>query len=163
MVFAYTQDKYPGHDVKKEEKLNLLKCNAENLPECIKNNKRRKDFIVNNIYYDWYFINERYWVNSSSKLFSYNDKIWFIGEEEWKFYVYYDWKKVSEWFDKFMARACCSLSPYTFELFEDWKLFFLFKRWEKFYYWLIDLNEKSVIDTETSNDGCLVSESNLGW
>ena len=60
-------------------------------------------------------------------------------KKDWKKYVYFDWKIISDSFDELITQSCCAITKFPFEIYESWKLFFLMKRWEKYYYVKIDL------------------------
>ncbi|MDP1760020.1 MAG: hypothetical protein Q8L01_00950, partial [Candidatus Woesebacteria bacterium] len=107
--------------------------------------KARKDEnnpVVNrNIWYNDETINEKYSVAASSHLFSYKDKLGFVGEKDGGKFHFFNGQKISQDFDEIRTSGCCAISAYPIELDENGILFFLAKRGEKYFFVEINLNE----------------------
>ena len=104
--------------------------------------KYNNKYIKTNIFYDWIEFNKKYKVDSSSKLFIYNWKIGFIWEKNNKNYIFYDWKIVSDYLDYFNENTCCMNMVFPFKILENGLLHYVFKRWNEFYIWIINLEWK---------------------
>jgi len=97
--------------------------------------KYSDEFRKRNIYYNWELFNEKYKVDSSKKLFIYNWKVGFIAEKNWKQFIIFDWKQVSNSFDEIRTQTCCMSMAYPFHILDKWLLIFVFKRDWKYFIW----------------------------
>lgn len=97
--------------------------------------------VTNNIWYNNETINEKYSMEASSHLFSYKDKIGFVGEKNGKKFLFFNDQKISQDFDEIRTNSCCAIFAYPIELDENGILFFLAKRGEKYFFVEINLNE----------------------
>jgi len=95
--------------------------------------------VKKNIYFDWELFNQEFNLDSSNNIFSYNWKIGFIAEKNWKYFIIYDWKQVSEYFDYIKTSFCCASPIFPFNIYEDWLLQYIFKRGEDYFVAYIDL------------------------
>ncbi|MDD2656520.1 MAG: hypothetical protein PHQ18_03055 [Patescibacteria group bacterium] len=96
---------------------------------------------TNNIWYNDETINKKYEVDSSSYLFSYQNKTGFVGEKDGKKFVFFNGQKISENFDEIRTTSCCAVFSYPIELDKSGIMFFLAKRGEKYFFVEINLNE----------------------
>jgi len=94
-----------------------------------------------NIWFNNETVNEKYSVEASSHLFSYKDKVGFVGEKDGKNFLFFNGQKISQDFDEIRTNSCCAIFAYPIELDEDGILFFLAKRGEKYFFVEINLNE----------------------
>jgi len=94
-----------------------------------------------NIWYGAETINEKYAVESSSLLFSYKDKIGFVGGKNGKKFFFFNGQKVSQDFDEIRTHSCCAIQSYPIELDRNGILFFLGKRGEKYFFTEVNLNK----------------------
>jgi len=97
--------------------------------------------VSRNIWYNNETINEKFAVDVSSYLFSYQDKIGFVGEKDGKNFIFFNGQKISQDFDEIRTNSCCATFAYPIELDENGILFFLAKRGEKYFFVEINLNE----------------------
>ena len=97
--------------------------------------------VVHNIWYKGETLNEKYGVESSSYLFSYKDRIGFVGEKNEKKFFFFNGQKISQGFDVITTRACCAVFPYPIEIYENGILFFMAKRGEKYFFIEANLNK----------------------
>jgi len=97
--------------------------------------------ITGNIWYNNETINEKFAVEASSYLFSYQDKIGFVGEKDGKKFLFFNGQKISQDFDEIRTNSCCATFAYPIELDENGILFFLAKKGEKYFFVEINLNE----------------------
>jgi len=96
---------------------------------------------VRNIWYKGETLNEKYGVDESSYLFSYKDKVGFVGKKNGKKFFFFNDQKISQDFDEIRSHACCSIFPYPIEIDENGILFFMAKRGEKYFFVETDLNK----------------------
>lgn len=94
-----------------------------------------------NIWYGAETINEKYAVESSSFLFSYKDKIGFVGGKNGKKFFFFNGQKVSQDFDEIRTHSCCAIQSYPIELDRNGILFFLGKRGGKYFFTEVNLNK----------------------
>ncbi len=97
--------------------------------------------IVRNIWYKGETLNEKYGVEESSYLFSYKDKVGFVGKKNGKKFFFFNGQKISQDFDEIRSHACCAMFPYPIKIDENGILFFMAKRGEKFFLVEVNLNE----------------------
>ncbi len=97
--------------------------------------------VSRNIWFNNETINEKYSVEASSHLFSYKDKVGFVGERDGEFFLFFNGQKISQDFDEIRTNSCCAIFAYPIELDENGILFFLAKRGEKYFFVEINLNE----------------------
>jgi hypothetical protein len=86
-------------------------------------------------------MNEKYGVDSSSFLFSYKDKVGFVGEKDGKKFFFFNGQKVSGDFDEIRTHSCCARQAYPVELDQNGILFFLGKRGGKYFFTEVNLNK----------------------
>lgn len=102
----------------------------------------RKDennpIIHSNIFYKGETINEKYNLEGSSQLFSFRDKIGFVGQKDGKEFLFFNNQKISQDFD-----GIPHINGYydIIEIDENGILFFMGKRGEKYFFTEINLNE----------------------
>jgi len=97
--------------------------------------------VSHNIWFNNETANEKYSVEASSHLFSYKDKVGFVGEGDGKKFLFFNGQKISPYFDEIRTNNCCAIFAYPIELDENGILFFLAKRGEKYFFVEINLNE----------------------
>lgn len=97
--------------------------------------------VIRNIWYKGETLNEKNGVESSSYLFSYKDKIGFVGEKNGEKFFFFNGQKISQDFDVITTHACCAVFPYPIEIDENGILFFMAKRGEKYFLVEANLNE----------------------
>ena len=97
-------------------------------------NENEIPITTSNIWYNNETINEKYSVEASSYLFSYKDKIGFIGKKDGKFYIFFNGKKISGGFDEIRTEACCAILAYPIEIYENGILFLLARKGEKYFF-----------------------------
>lgn len=103
----------------------ISKISKDNYTECIEMIMWKKT--TTNIFYNWEFFNQKYNLEWTKQIFWYNWKIGFVAKKNWKFFIMYDWKKVSNDFDYVTEKA------YPFNIYDNWLLQYVFKRWNKYF------------------------------
>jgi hypothetical protein len=96
---------------------------------------------ISNVWYKDETMNEKYAIESSSFLFSYKDKIGFVGGKNGKSFFFFNGQKVSQDFDEIRTHSCCSIWAYPIELDQNGILFFYGKRGGKYFFTEVDLNK----------------------
>ncbi|MFH1029999.1 MAG: hypothetical protein V1770_01940 [bacterium] len=119
---------------------------AKNLPAFtfydLKEWKDENTPIVNrNIWHNNETINEKFSVEASSHLFTYKDKVGFVGEKDGEKFLFFNNQKISQDFDEVRTNSCCAIFAYPIELDENGILFFLAKRGKKYFFVEINLNQ----------------------
>lgn len=112
---------------------------------------------VRNIWYKGETLNEKYEVESSSYLFSYKDRVGFVGEKKGKKFFFFNGQKISQDFDAITTHACCAIFPYPIEIDENGILFFMAKRGEK--YFLVEANLNEYLDLPIKNTSPLIIDA----
>jgi hypothetical protein len=95
---------------------------------------------VSNIFYDGETINEKFEVDESKHLFSYKNKIGFIGKKNDAWYIFFNDKEIPYSFDQISDIGCCA-APYYFNVYENGALVFMAKKQNNNYIVEIDLNK----------------------
>ncbi|MFA7244587.1 MAG: hypothetical protein WC070_00185 [Candidatus Magasanikbacteria bacterium] len=119
----------------------ILDSPAFNFYDPIKITDENNPITTHNIWYQDETINEKYEVDSSSYLFSYQNKTGFVGEKDGQKFVFFNGQKISEDFDEIRTSSCCAIFSYPIELDKNGIMFFLAKRGEKYFFVEINLNE----------------------
>lgn len=96
--------------------------------------------VTRNIWHNNETINEKYAMEGSSHLFSYKDKLGFVGEKDGKTFLIFNGQKISKDFDEIRTNNCCAVTAYPIDVDENGILFFLAKRGEKYFFGEIRLN-----------------------
>ena len=163
--------------IKKEdecEEISLKENNNEKYLNCYEKLEQDKNynkcidllydtkFIKNDTYYNYYFLDQKYNLDSSEKIFIYNWKIGFIAEKNKKKYIIFDWKKITKSFDDIHTKTCCISLPYPFYVLKNGLLAFVFKRDWEYFIWYSYLNWKEKSNKEIEIDIKKELEKELG-
>ena len=87
-------------------------------------NDENKVMAKSNIFYNGKTFNETYNIEESYHLFSFKEKIGFVGKNNEKYYIYFDGKKISNGYEYILSDGCCAV-PYLLEVYENGVLAFL--------------------------------------
>ncbi|MFZ2189491.1 MAG: hypothetical protein WA057_01540 [Candidatus Magasanikiibacteriota bacterium] len=94
---------------------------------------------ISNIFYDDTTINEKFGVEESKHLFSYKDKIGFIGKKNNAWYIFFNEKQIPYQYDGISDIGCCA-TPYFFKIYENGTVVFLAGKQNQSYIIEINLN-----------------------
>jgi hypothetical protein len=137
----FSRDLWPEHGLLKEAKI-VLNSPAFGFSD-IKN--KEKMVIEPNIFYKGATINEKYGLEASNFLFSFKDKIGFIGKKNEENFIVFNGHKISENFDEIGPPPDTihngKLRYFSINVYENGIIFFTGKRGEKYFFTEIDLNE----------------------
>lgn len=122
------------------EKMTIV-MNSPAITFCDWDETKNSPSIDRNLWYQGKILNDEHDLDSASNLFSFKEKIGFVGEKDGQKFLFFDGQKVSQNFDEIRTHVCCSGQPFPIKIDIKGVLFFLATRGDKYFFVEVDLND----------------------